>query len=69
MIPVDGDFILNVAPRFSGNKAAAQARIVGALSAVFAPTLDAYEINTTLRIAHFMGQVTHECAGFRTTDP
>ncbi|MGB5156439.1 peptidoglycan-binding protein [Desulfobacterium sp. N47] len=68
MISVDGDFILKVAPRFSGNKAAAQARIVGALSAIFAPTLDAYEINTKLRIAHFMGQVTHECAGFRTTE-
>ncbi len=68
MISVDGDFILKVAPRFSGNKAAAQARIVGALSAVFAPTLDAYEIDTKLRIAHFMGQVTHECAGFRTTE-
>ena len=68
MIPVDGDFILTVAPRFSGAKADAQSRIVGALSAVFAPTLDIYEINTKLRIAHFMGQVTHECAGFRTTE-
>ena len=68
MIPVDGDFILTVAPRFSGAKAEAQARIVGAISAVFAPTLDSYEINTKLRIAHFMGQVTHECAGFRTTE-
>lgn len=68
MIPVDGEFILKVAPRFSGNKAAAQAQIVGALSPVFASTLNAYNINTRLRIAHFMGQVTHECAGFRTTE-
>lgn len=68
MIPVDGDFILNVAPRFSGARAEAQSRIVGAISAVFAPTLESYDINTTLRIAHFMGQVTHECAGFRTTE-
>ena len=68
MIPVNGDFILTVAPRFSGNRAIAQARIVGELSAVFAVTLDDYEINTKLRIAHFMGQVTHECAGFRTTE-
>lgn len=68
MIPIDGDFILAVAPRFSGTKAQAQARIVGAISAVFAPTLDHYDINTKLRIAHFMGQVTHECAGFRTTE-
>lgn len=68
MIPVDGDFILKVAPRFKGAKGADQARIVGAISAVFAPTLNQYEINTKLRIAHFMGQVTHECAGFRTTE-
>ncbi|MFT5112392.1 MAG: putative chitinase [Parasphingorhabdus sp.] len=68
MIPIDGDFILTVAPRFSGFKAEAQARIVGEISAVFASTLDSYNINTSLRIAHFMGQVTHECAGFRTTE-
>lgn len=68
MIPVDADFILNVAPRFSGAKADAQSRIVGEISAVFAPTLNSYDINTKLRIAHFMGQVTHECAGFRTTE-
>ena len=68
MIPLDGDFILSVAPRFSGARAEAQSRIVGEISAVFSPTLDSYRINTRLRIAHFMGQVTHECAGFRTTE-
>jgi peptidoglycan hydrolase-like protein with peptidoglycan-binding domain len=68
MIPVDGDFILSVAPRFSGARAEAQSRIVGEISAVFAPTLDDYNIDSRLRIAHFMGQVTHECAGFRTTE-
>lgn len=68
MIPVDGEFIQTVAPRFSGAKAEAQARIVGAISAIFAPTLGSYDINTKLRIGHFMGQVTHECAGFRTTE-
>jgi len=68
LIPVDSDFILTVAPRFSGARAEAQSHIVGEISAVFGPTLDSYEINTKLRIAHFMGQVTHECAGFRTTE-
>lgn len=68
MIPVDGNFILAVAPRFSGSLAQAQMRIVGDISAAFAPTLNHYQINTRLRIAHFMGQVTHECAGFRTTE-
>lgn len=68
MIPVDGDFILEVAPRFSGRNADRQREIVGDISGAFAPVLVEYEITTPLRIAHFMGQVTHECAGFRTTE-
>ena len=68
MIPVDGDFILEVAPRFSGDKAQRQREIVGAISGQFASILEGYEISSYLRIAHFMGQVTHECAGFRTTE-
>ncbi len=68
MIPVDGDFILAIAPHYSGKHAENQARIIGAISAQLAPILDAYNINTRLRIAHFMGQVTHECAGFITTE-
>lgn len=68
MIPIGGDFILAVAPRFSGAKAEAQSRIVGEISGVFGPTLASYKIHTRLRIAHFMAQVAHECAGFRTTE-
>lgn len=68
MIPIDGDFIMSIAPRFSGGRAEAQRRIVGEVSAIFASTLNSYDINTKLRIAHFMAQVTHECAGFRTTE-
>lgn len=68
MIPVDGDFIRAVAPRFTGAAAAAQERIIGAIAGAFAGVLDSYRIDTVLRIAHFMGQVTHECAGFRTTE-
>ncbi|MER8436772.1 peptidoglycan-binding protein [Mesorhizobium sp. M1312] len=68
MFPVDGNFILRVAPQFTGKKLEAQSAIVGAISPFFAAILDSYEINTRLRIAHFMGQVAHECAGFRTTE-
>ena len=57
MIPVDGNFILAVAPRFSGSKAEAQAHIVGQISAVFAPILDSYDINTKLRIRFIMIEV------------
>ena len=62
MYPIDGDFILKVAPKLSGARAEAQAAIIGAIAPVFTTVLDGYAINTKLRIAHFMGQVTHECA-------
>ncbi|RDV24106.1 peptidoglycan-binding protein [Alteromonas aestuariivivens] len=68
MIPLDGDFILAVAPRFSGQKADDQFRIVSAVAGEFQQILHQYNIDSALRIAHFMGQVTHECAGFRTTE-
>jgi len=67
MIQVDGNFIFKVAPRFSGSKKVAQAKIIGDISSSFADVLESYEINNYLRIAHFMAQVTHESAGFRTT--
>jgi putative chitinase len=68
LLPIDSTFILKIAPRFSGEAGAAQTRIVSAIGPVFAGVLDRYAINTPLRIAHFMGQVVHECAGFRTTE-
>jgi putative chitinase len=68
MIPVDADFIRAVAPRFTGTAAAAQDRIVRAIGGPFAQVLADHGVTTALRIAHFMGQVTHECAGFRTTE-
>ncbi|MBE3640098.1 peptidoglycan-binding protein [Mangrovicoccus algicola] len=68
MIPVDGDFILEVAPVFSGRLAQRQREIIGEISGDFEAVLRRHDIDTALRIAHFMGQVTHECAGFRTTE-
>ncbi|WP_158965075.1 peptidoglycan-binding protein [Chachezhania sediminis] len=68
MIPLDADFIYEVAPTFSGRFLVAQRRIVSAIADDFATMLDGYGIDTYLRIAHFMAQVTHECAGFRTTE-
>lgn len=52
MIPIDGDFIMSIAPRFSGRRAESQWRIVAEVSAMFASTLDAYAINTKLRIRY-----------------
>ncbi len=68
MIQVDGTIMLEIAPRFSGKMAARQAEIVKGVGQVLQATLEAYEINTRLRIAHFLGQTCHESAGFRTTE-
>src|SRR5262245_16395432 len=68
MIPVDAQTMFEVAPRFSGAKADSQVAIITAVGAVLRQTLEEYEINTRLRIAHFLGQICHESAGFRTTE-
>lgn len=68
MLNIDGSFIHRIAPRFSGKKLVAQRRIIAEISPVLAETLDLYDINSILRVAHFVAQVTHECAGFCTTE-
>lgn len=68
MIPVDAQTMREVAPRFSGEIAKRQAAIIAAVGEALAPTLQEYDINTRLRIAHFLGQTCHESAGFRTTE-
>lgn len=68
MIHVDAQTMFEVAPRFSGENATNQAAIIAAAGEVLQVTLQQYEINTRLRIAHFLGQTCHESAGFRTTE-
>jgi putative chitinase len=68
MIPIDGTVMLEIAPRFSGSKGARQAQIIGEVGPVLQSTLEEYEINSRLRIAHFLAQICHEAAGFRTTE-
>src|SRR6476659_1027467 len=68
MIPVDGTVTREIAPSFSGKMAERQAEIIKEAGQVLQATLEAYEINTRLRIAHFLGQTCHESAGFRTTE-
>jgi putative chitinase len=57
-----------VAPTFSGAAAANQSGIIARVGAVLAATLESFEINTRLRIAHFLGQTCEESAGYRTTE-
>lgn len=68
MIVVDRETIEAVMPRVGGAKGAKQARIVDTVGAVIQATLDHYEINTPLRVAHFLAQIAHESDGFCTTE-
>jgi len=68
MIPVDAQTLREVAPTFSGEAAERQNAIITEVGEVLAATLDTYGLQTRLRIAHFLGQVCHESAGFRTTE-
>jgi putative chitinase len=68
MIQVDAQTMREIAPHFSGVNGERQNAIITAVGEVLAATLDAYAINTRLRIAHFLGQTCHESAGFRTTE-
>lgn len=68
MIPIDGAIMFEVAPRFSGSLAQKQKKIIDEVGPVLQSTLEEYEIDNRLRIAHFLAQTCHESAGFRTTE-
>ncbi len=68
MIAIDLDVLRSIMPRFSGANHSKQARIVEAIAGTMQATLAKYEIDTALRIAHFLAQIAHESAGFRTTE-
>src|SRR4051794_1051789 len=67
MIPVDAKTMRAVAPHLSGSKAQHQATIIDAVGPELQRTLAAYDIDTLLRIAHFLGQTCLESDGFSTT--
>lgn len=68
MISVDGDVMRAIAPRFTGQNAVRQEQIITDIDPVLQDTLKRFEINTLLRVAHFLAQTCHESAGFRTTE-
>jgi putative chitinase len=67
MANVDGELLRRIAPHVVGAKGQSQARIIEALSPAVAATLKKYEIDTELRIAHFLAQTCHESDCFCTT--
>jgi putative chitinase len=68
MKPLTIDTIRDVAPNFQGETGVRQSKIIDALGPVLENTLSEYDISTDLRVAHFLAQVCHESAGFRTTE-
>ena len=66
MIPVDGKVMEAIAPRFTGPRAENQAQVIAGIGPILADTLAKYDINSKLRIAHFLAQTCHESAGFST---
>lgn len=66
MLPIDAQTLREIAPAFSGQNAIDQKRIMDAVSSALPSVLAQYEIDTPLRIAHFLGQCCEESAGFRT---
>lgn len=68
MNPVTADVLRAVAPRLFGAAAKKQSQIIDAIAGDFSSILDEYEINTLLRVAHFLAQIVHESAGLQTTE-
>jgi putative chitinase len=68
--PIVPDAVLlrAIAPRESGARAKHQALIIDEVGKVLAETLTKYQINTSMRIAHFLAQVIHESDGLVTTE-
>ena len=68
MLPIDADVMRVVAPRVSGRRAHHQAFIIEDAGKNLANTLEIYDINMPLRVAHFLAQTCHESDGFCTTE-
>ena len=64
MLAIDASTLLAVAPHFRGGSGNRQLANVNGAGPGLTVVLESYEINTELRIAHFLAQVCHESEGF-----
>ena len=68
MLPIGEPQLRQLAPSETGVRRTRQTEIIHDMGGAFAATLDAYGINTPLRIGHFMAQIAYESDGFCTTE-
>jgi putative chitinase len=68
MLAVGVTLLNQLAPLQSGARLARQQEILTGMGDAYAATLDSYQINTPLRIAHFLAQTAEESDGFCTTE-
>jgi putative chitinase len=68
MAILNANIMRAIAPRFRGEHGSRQAEIIDAVGPVLEATLTEYAMNTNIRAAHFLAQICHESAGFRTTE-
>jgi putative chitinase len=68
MLTITAAILDALAPGQGGQRATRQQQIIIGMADPFSATLDQYEINTPLRIAHFLSQIAEESDGFCTTE-
>jgi putative chitinase len=67
MAAIDASLLRAIAPKVGGTKGQNQAAIIAAVGPVLGATLADYQINSALRVAHFLAQCAQESDGFCTT--
>jgi putative chitinase len=68
VIAIDTDFLSRLVPRQSGARGERQSAIIQGLSVAASAVLPRYEIDSPLRIVHFLAQIAHESDALCTTE-